>query len=186
MIVAKESSGQSFEPITQGVHMATCIMVIDLGEQYSQQYDKTQRKIMLTFEVHDETVEINGEDKPRNISKEYTLSLGEKSNLRKDLESWRGKKFTETELQGFSLDKVLGVSCQLNILHTDRGNNVYANVASIIPLPKGMAMFPVVGEKVVFDLDAPEIEETMKKLPEWIQKKIKDSETYKEMEFQRG
>jgi len=38
------------------------------------------------------------------ISKRYTMSLGEQSTLRKDLESWRGKKFTPEELQGFDLN----------------------------------------------------------------------------------
>ena len=42
----------------------------------------------------------------RTISATYTLSLGERSNLRKMLESWRSRAFTPEELQGFDLEKV--------------------------------------------------------------------------------
>lgn len=33
-------------------------------------------------------------EQPLVIDKEYTLSMAEKSNLRKDLKLWRGKEFT--------------------------------------------------------------------------------------------
>lgn len=38
-IIAREK-GTSIEPITEGVHTAVCIMVIDLGEQWSEAFQK--------------------------------------------------------------------------------------------------------------------------------------------------
>ena len=49
-------------------------MVIDLGEQWSEAFQKTNHKVMITWEVTDESTTIDGEEKPRVISKEYTLS----------------------------------------------------------------------------------------------------------------
>lgn len=65
-------------------------------------------KIRIFWEIIGETIEINGEQMPRLVSKEFTLSLNEKSKLRQALQSWRGKAFTAEELQGFDLRKVLG------------------------------------------------------------------------------
>ena len=41
-----------------------------------------------------------------DVARVYTLCLHERAALRKDLESWRGRKFTEQELDGFDLEKL--------------------------------------------------------------------------------
>jgi hypothetical protein len=69
----------------------------------------------------------------------YTASLFEKANLRKHLESWRGRKFTDDELKEFELENLIEANCQIQVIH-NIGNNgiVYANVQAIVPLAKGM------------------------------------------------
>ena len=37
------------------------------------------------------------------LRKDYKNSLHEKAGLRKDLEAWRGRRFTDAELAGFDL-----------------------------------------------------------------------------------
>jgi hypothetical protein len=185
-LIAKVGESK-FEPISEGVHVATCIAVIDLGEQYSTIYDNVSHKALLTFELHDETVKVDGEEKNRFTSKEYTVSLGEKANLRKDLESWRGKKFTDAELQGFDLKNVLGKSCQVQILHREKAGKTYADISTIMSMPKGMQAPSPQSELIYFDFDDMDFEEKLAKLPEWIRTKITGSETYKklsEMDFQ--
>src|SRR5688572_23018431 len=76
--------------------------------------------------------------KPFLVRRRYTCSLHEKAALRGDLESWRGRAFTDQELQAFDLESLLGVNCLLNILHECRNGSTYANVSSIMRLPKGM------------------------------------------------
>lgn len=176
-IMAKEG-GKSFEPVSEGVHTAVCVKIIDLGEQRSQLYDKVSRKVMLTWEVTDETIQIEGEDKPRVISKEYTLSLGEKAILRQHLEAWRNKRFSEQELKGFDLANVLGKACQLQVLHNEKG---YANIKTIMAVPKGMPAIQPSGETLYFDLSDKGCLELLDKLPGWIQDKVKESSTYKEL-----
>ena len=67
------------------------------------------------------------------VRKRYTNSLHEKAALRKDLEMWRGRKFTQEELRGFDLEKLLGVPCQLQTVHktTDDGKT-FCNVGAVI------------------------------------------------------
>ena len=60
-------------------------------------------------------------DRPAAISKEFTLSLHERANLRRVLISWRGRQFTAEELGGFELANVLGANAMLNVVHNDRG-----------------------------------------------------------------
>lgn len=174
-IIAREK-GTSIEPITEGVHTAACIMVIDLGEQWSEFYQKASHKVMITWEVTDETTTIDGEEKPRVISREYTLSLSKKATLRDHLEAWRGKKFTDQELDSFDMINIIGTNCQLQILQNDKG---YANVAAIMAMPKNMPKIKPQSETVYFDLSTPECLALMDRLPNWVQDKIKKSEDYK-------
>lgn len=134
-IIAK-TSGANFVPAPSGAHSAICVDVVDLGmlEVAFGGKKKTQHKIRIVWQI----AELMPDNKPFIVQKRYTLSLHEKAGLRKDLESWRGKSFTNEELQGFDLEVLLGVSCLLNVLQVNRDGDTYANVVSIMRLPKGM------------------------------------------------
>lgn len=178
-IIAKNEQGGGFEPISEGVHTAICVSIVDLGMQFSEKWGKSTHKAMITWELPEETyTNKEGETRPRTLSKEYSLSLGEKSNLRKDLQAWRGRAFTEEELAGFDLKNVLGKGCQIQIIHTEKNGNKYANIASIMGLPKGIKLDEP-QNLVYFDMDDPKCYELMDQIPEWIQNKIKESENYK-------
>jgi hypothetical protein len=77
-------------------------------------------------------------------SKEYTWSMSEKSGLRKDLESWRGREFVDADFDpktGFQIKAILGKPCLLNIKHeTKADGNVKASIDSLSRLPKGMTV----------------------------------------------
>ena len=181
VIASNNGGGSNFEPIAEGVHTAICYSIVDLGDQYSEKFNNTSHKVLITWELPDETIEIEGEIKPRAISKEYTLSLNDKANLKKDLEAWRGKKFTDEELKGFDLAQVLGKGCQLQVIHTSRGEKTYANIASIMGLPKGMKTGVPVNPIVDFDLNADDALTKLNTLPTWVQDKVKKSENYAAM-----
>ena len=136
------------------------------------------QKMRILWEIIGETIEINGEQMPRLVSKEFTLSLNEKSKLRQALQSWRGKAFTAEELQGFDLRKVLGIGCQLQIIHKE-GNNgtTYANVETILALPRGRSV-PAPQEITWFDFDDPSSYGVFEKLPRYVQEKIAEAENF--------
>ena len=179
-IIAK-NKGDGFDPISEGVHVATCYSVVDLGMQYSEKFAKSSRKILITFEIPDEIITIEGKDLPRASSKEYTLSLSEKSTLRKDLQAWRGKAFTEQELEGFDLVNLIGKGCQVQIIHKQKTSGTYSEIASIMGLPKGVKVGETVNEHIYFDLENPESLNLLGKIPQWVQDKIKKSETYQNL-----
>lgn len=132
-IIAKARSNGNFEPCPAGLHQAVCVDVIDKGVLPGQFGEK--HKIDVRWQV-EQTMK---DGKPYMIQQRYTLSLNEKATLRHHLESWRGKPFTDQELAGFDLEKLIGANCQIVVIHRpgDQGK-VWANVQTITPLGKGM------------------------------------------------
>lgn len=178
-IIAKAEGDSGFSPIPEGAYTAICYGIVDLGMQYSEQFKKSAHKILIMWELPDEQyIDEEGNSIPRVISREYSLSLGEKATLRKDLQAWRGKAFTEEELEGFDMKNVAGKGCQLQIIHKENSGKTYANIAGIMGLPKGFKTTSPIHELVWIDLEDEETIKNIIKLPEWIQKKIKASETY--------
>ena len=129
-------AGASFTPAPAGAHPAVCCDVVDLGDitiEY-QGKAKTQHKIKIVWQIE----ELRADGHPHQIRKQYTLSLHDKASLRKDLEAWRRKQFTEEELRGFDVEQLLDKPCLLNVIHREANGNTYANVSAIMRLPKGM------------------------------------------------
>jgi hypothetical protein len=167
---AKQSVGD-FPKAPAGPHVARCYQVIDLGHQkivWNNQ-EKWQPKIMLTWELLGEDRMPDG--KPFAVSSRYTLSLSEKGQLRPLLESWRGVPFKDQEAQEFDVRKVLGAYCMLNVVHNQSNGKTYANVASVMPLPKAMAKPAPVNKDLYFNLDDGDVSA----LPEWIKNIVNKS-----------
>lgn len=135
-IMASDSGGGNFTPAPPGVHPAICIDVVDLGllETTYNKQTKKSHKIYVIWEID----EADEKGSRFTVRRRYTLSLGDKASLRKDLESWRARAFTPEELKGFDVEKLIGVNCQLNVVHEVRDNKTWANVTAIMPLGKGM------------------------------------------------
>lgn len=175
-IIAKENSGGNFELIPADQYAAICYRVIDLGTQKGeyQGVPNHKRQAMISWEI-DAKME---DGKPFAISKWYTLSLNEKSSLRPDLESWRGKAFTQEELDGFDISKLLKVPCLLQIVHkTNKQGQIKASVNSIMKLPKAMIAPAIVNPLIDFSLDEYN-QSIFDMIPEGIQKMIVVSPEY--------
>jgi hypothetical protein len=182
-LVAKDGGGgMDFPKAPEGTHLARCCKVIDLGTQYSKKWDNHNHKIMLVWELPTELIpegELAGE--PFGVAQVYTLSLGEKANLRKDLEAWRGKAFSEEELAGFNIDKLLGQACYLGVTHNKTPDKVYVNVSSIMKLPKGVECPQAINEPISFDLDNFD-SEIFESFSEGLRKWIAESTEYQKMQ----
>lgn len=131
-IYARKKSGE-YSTAPEGLWPAVCCDVIDLGVVTTQWGAKDMCKITWMLEERDPQT-----GKRYLVSNRYTLSLHEKSRLRPMLEAWRGKKFTEEELQGFDIEKLLGASCQLQVIHSlSNQGGTFANVQAVVPSQKG-------------------------------------------------
>jgi hypothetical protein len=180
-MVMLTDSGSDYKPIEAGAYAAVCSRVIDLGTQTTSYNgeEKSARKVLITWEVPEVQVEWEGQVRPATISQTFTASLHEKASLRKVLESWRGRSFTADELKGFDTKNVLGAPCFLNIVHTEKDGRTYANVAAVMPLPKGMDR-PSASALVNFDLDNYE-PEVLDSLHDKLKEKIKASPEYRNL-----
>ena len=130
-------AGGDFTPAPAGTHAAVCVDVVDLGMVTSEfaGIKKTHHKIKIVWQI-DET---RDDGKPFDVSQRYTLSLHSKATLRRELESWRGRAFTEEELKEFDVETVIGAGAMLNVIHNFREGKTYANVTGVMRLMKGMA-----------------------------------------------
>lgn len=87
-----------FEQPQTGMVPAVCINVADgryVKTTYMGQDKGYQRKIFILWEIDQRIKEGQFAGQHMVIVKEYTFAIGDKANLRIDLESWRGKKFEE-------------------------------------------------------------------------------------------
>jgi hypothetical protein len=187
MAIIAKNSGTARELIPAGTYAARCYQMIEIGtvKETILGTEKTLTKVRVGWELPTETrvfKEENGEQ-PFVISKEFTLSMNEKANLRKSLESWRGKGFTEDEAKGFDITKLLGQPCMLNIIHkpSKDGSRHYEEIAGIMPMPKGMQCPPQVNKSFVLSYDSFDLN-LFESLPDFIKDKMKLSAEYVAMQ----
>jgi hypothetical protein len=152
-IIVRDKGTTSFQPAPTGVHTGVCVDVIDLGMKDTQWGPK--HKIRLVWQIE----ELMENGKPFLVSKQYTASLNEKANLRKDLESWRGRPFTQKECEGFDVETIVGVNCLLNVQQEVKGENTWANIKGVMPLKKGIDPIHVTNYIRVKDRDPNQVED---------------------------
>jgi hypothetical protein len=140
-LYAKSKGGEDFPIVGPGMKQGVCYLIADIGTQPSNSPQfKPRRQVVIGWELPGEPkIEIERDRKktlmPRVLSRTFGLSLSKKSNLKPVLESWRGRPFTEVELDGFDLQKVLGANCLLNVINERRDDGkTFANIASVSPL----------------------------------------------------
>lgn len=161
--------------IEPGVYMALCVGVIDLGEQYSEKYKNYSNKVQIVWELPTETVEVDGKQEPKQLSKEFAVATKSGCKLRSCIESWVGRKMDDEAFSEFDLFDLIGRPCQLNVLNSESGE--YSNVDNVIPVPKGMPDMTSDTPTIRWDMDAWD-NAVFDKLPEWVKDKIKKSTQY--------
>ncbi len=165
-LTAKRTEHADFEICPAGNYAARCYSMIDLGIcAKGGAYPGESHQMRWAFELS----ETMADGKPFSISEKLTVSLHEKARLYQRLISWRGRAFTDEELEGFDLKKVAGAPCLINVVHTKSkdGAKTYANIASISPLPKGMQAPELVNPKLVWEFGDDE-----SRLPDWARKML--------------
>jgi hypothetical protein len=174
MIIKEESGGSNYEPIAKGRHEAICVTVAGIGEQETAYGTKNQ--VILTWEIPSIVREWSKDGETQTgraqISRTFTCSLAPKASLRQVLEDWRDKEFTQQELGGFDLQKLLGVPCTLKIKHqtSQDGSRTYANIADVEPYEGSDKLEPEA--KLVHYDPMNHSNESFDNLPQWIQSKV--------------
>jgi len=130
-------AGVNFIPAPEGSHSAVLVDVVDLGLVSTSFNGKTESKRMVRLVWQIGEI-MPGNGKPFTVSRRYNLSLHKKATLRRDLESMRGRAFTDSELMGFDLESLIGLPCLLNLVHVTRDGTTFSNVSSVMQLPMGV------------------------------------------------
>jgi len=162
-----------YTPVAQGTYLARCYGWIDLGTQESNFGGKLkkQRKLRILFEL---PTELDEEGKPETISQNYTAILSKDANLRRDLESWRGRAFTPAELEAFDIDNVIGKPCMVTIKHVERNGKTYADITAVTSVMKGTVVPPQITPTMTFNTEKWD-QSAYAALPEYLQKWIAKS-----------
>lgn len=193
--VESDTSSSNFIPVPPGSHVGRCYRIVDLGTQKTEYLGQIKhlRKVMFGWELHGEDNDgkplVTEKGEPMAIFKNYTLSLNEKANLRLDLQSWRGKPFTDAEATRFDIATVLGAWCMLNVIHRPgKDDKVFANVAGVSPIPAIVKQYGLpegVNKLQMFRLADPDMEmfETFSK---GLKAKIESSPEWRGLMFSKA
>lgn len=165
-----------FKNVPAGTYVAVCNLLADLGLQPgSDMYPNPKHKVAIRFEVPDERIkyEVDGQHRegPMTLTKTFTASMNAKSNLRKFLEAWRGRSFTEDEAAGFDIHTLLGVPAMLTVVeyHNKRGETKTA-IGGASRLMKGIVA-PKAENPLLYYMPGDD-ESQRSMLPKWIQDAI--------------
>lgn len=183
MAILATDNGTARELIPANNYLARCYQMIEIGtiKETIQGTEKILTKVRIGWELPTELKVFNPDkgEQPCVISKEYTLSMNEKSNLRKMLASWRGAEFTPEEAKAFDITKLLGVPCMINIIHkpSKDGTKKYEEIAGVTSIPKGIPAPPAILPITLLSYDNFDVD-VFNALPDFIKNKMITSLEY--------
>lgn len=166
----------------EGTHIARLVRLLHIGtipEEYMGE-QKEMNKVDFSFELLEEThVFKDGEEaKPFVVSKEFTLSMGEKANLRKFIEGMTGKAMKQEEANEFDVESLLGKSCLIVIKHkTSKAGNAYTDISTASPLMKGQVAKEAFNTPKLLTFTSWD-QAYFESLPEFIKEKVVSSKEY--------
>ena len=169
------------EPVPSGVFPARCYKIIHFGTVLNNYDGALKNQVRVDFELPTKMKVFDPEkgEQPLSISKDYTASFNEKSNLYHDLTSWLGDL---SQYDEFELSTVLGKECYVNIQHkvSKSSGNTYAYIAAIMPVPEGSVVPDPINPTFMFDHEDNFDEGILEGLHDYFKDKIKSSIEYKE------
>lgn len=202
MSLTLKQGDNDFEKLEKGIYHATCFRMVDLGTQDNTYKGETNKrlKVRLDFEITealdpDTNQVLMADGRPFGVGKEYTASLFESANLRKDLESWRGKSFTQEELDSLELTDFLGCTVKIEVGLTQQTAEFAGGNPKIMRLSEprnGTEQVATVNPQVAFDMsvycdefngnsnaNSKAMCDVFDEVPAYLQKKVEESYEYR-------
>lgn len=177
----KNRAKPKLPPVEPGPYIAVCVHSIDLGEQLCEYKDKGKsynNQVQLVFELIGETVEIDGKPEPRTLSRTFNFARGRNGGLRKFVQTWLGKTFSDEAFAEFDTNDLVGMPAQLSVILNESGE--YANIDTIMQLPKGMPAPKATLPLIRFDME-PWDDAAFEQLPDRAKERIKKSTQYQKL-----
>lgn len=187
-IIAEKKESNDFVQVEPGTYVARCYSMIEIGTIESEYKGQTKHlhKVSITWELPTELAVFKEGEEPRPfvVSKKYTLSMYEKANLRKDLESWRGKAYTDEEAENVDITKLIGQPCLLSVIQQPRKDDPkknYVAVSSISKLMKGQECPDQINPTKILSYDNFDWD-VFNGLSDYMKDLIRSSEEFKKMQ----
>lgn len=124
-------------PAPEGVHIGVVVDVIDRGIVQHVEYG-AKPMVDIVWQVE----EVDPETGRRfELSRRFNNSLNEKAALAPVVEALLGRAIEPAERRplGYDLEKLLGMSCQLEVIHQQgKKGGMFARVEQCMRLAKGM------------------------------------------------
>jgi hypothetical protein len=166
-----------------GPHVSRLIGVVDLGKQDRQPYKGEEKtpcgQLVITFELTDDFVEIEGVKKPRWISKRLNAFSGQNSSLTALVASLDPANMYNGDLAAMvnaSLPCLVTIAQKTDAQTKQPIEGV--RISQISALPPGFAAPPAVNIPLVFDWETPDMG-AFDRLPAWIKEQIGQAHDFK-------
>lgn len=169
-IVNDFKGGGDFGRIGEGTFPARVVQVIDLGRQEGEYQGVPTCKptLWITFELPTETITIDGVEKPRWLSKEFTKSTNEKAWLMKLMTGL----YTSDEIDDVeTFEDFLGRPLLVEVGTTSGGKDKLVGCTKLVA---GMKVAELYNDTKYFDIESPNTD-VFESLPDFLQEKIKES-----------
>ena len=159
----KYRKGAKSEPVPAGVYNAVIVEVADLGTAINIfEPPKERNELYLGVEI-----EIPGAAKRRKMIRTVTLSFRPDAILTEIMETLYGD-----EADGMDFDQMLGTACRVGVVCKEGKSKIDAWYRA-----QGIELKPE-QDPVYFDFDTCDLD-AMSALPEWVQRRIEESNEWK-------
>jgi len=123
------SDKPKYDVIDEGLYGAKVARIIELGDQDTKYGVKTQ--VVIGFTIPSATIEIDGVEKQKMM---WTFPMNQTSNPDGKLMKYiKAIKADATHMR-----QLIGESCMLEIAHTVKGDDTYANISNVTKPMAGM------------------------------------------------
>jgi hypothetical protein len=186
-IIVSQKSNSDFPIIEAGPYAGRCYMVVDIGTHDAEYKGKKYKRriVQIGWEFPEEQRDFGkGKMEPVVVSQKYTLTFGTQSKpskLRTDLQSWRGRPFTQEELDKFKLDEhIVGVPATVTISHVEKfdKSGMLAVVSGLGKIMKGITCPPAILKPLIYEINQG-VGGQFNELPKWMQDAIRNSDEWK-------
>ena len=191
--IASGGAKKEYKLIPAGTHVANCYKFMNMGKRF-QMFEGKKKEfpdtlVNFTFEVPGETDVFTYKkddgsteevEKPLVLSREFTLSMGSKSNLRPFVEGMIGVTLKDEEAYSFDLESLVGKTCLITVVHkaSKKTGQMYANITGTSPLMKGMVPPTQVNKSQIFNINDC-TEQEVDELPTFLRDKVVVSDEYR-------
>lgn len=149
-----QQKSQTKQKLKDGQHPAILYGLVNLGWQEHKVYGPSM-KVLLMFDAGGVP-----------ISRQFTMSMHEKSALRAVIQSWENRIIEDEEAYDIDLAAYVGRSCILQIKNSASNGKEYANIAGIFPYNGP----PLKTDNNLIFYAAGGDEDIKSELPEWVQR----------------